>query len=112
MRKLLYRVALYLQGTVMTESELRKIIRELEGLIDMVKKSRNKVIVPQSLIARVTLFIDAFKHHNGIQISENPEVTGIKDLKKFLSQELGIEVNRDYMFRGHRSGMPLHMFVI
>lgn len=34
------------------------------------------------------------------------------ELKMFLSEELGIEVNKDYLFRVNRNGKPLHLLFI
>ena len=112
MRKLLNRLSLYLQGTVMTEIQVRNIIDELEALVKIAEESRKKVIVEESLLSRIKFFLEAFKHHIGLEKSSEPKVMGVEDLKEFLSRELGIKVSKDYVFHPHRNGFPLHLLVI
>jgi|GEM_PF-5616539 len=112
MRKLLNRLSLYLQGTVMTESQVKNIIEELEGLVKISEESGKIVLVPREILTRVNFFLEAFKHHMGIEQSNDPEVMGMEDLKNFLSKELGIKVNKDYIFHPHRKGIPLHLLFI
>lgn len=112
MRKLMNRLSLYLQGTVMTEIQVRNIIDELEALVKISEENSKKVIVSEGLLSRIKVFLEAFKHHIGIEKSNEPKVMGVDDLKDFLSRELGIKVAKDYVFHPHRNGFPLHMLVI
>ena len=112
LRKLLNRLSLYLQGTVMTETQIRNIVHEIEALVKIAEESGKKVIIPHNTISRIKFFIESFKHLTGIEKSHDKDVMGIEHLKDFLSEELGIKVNKDYMFHANRNGIPLHLLLI
>lgn len=112
MRKLLGRLSQYLQGSIMSEAQLKETVNEIEKLTAALKEIKPAHHVPHSLIARVAIFIEAFKHHSGIEVSKDDNIMSMPDLKDFLSRELGIKITRHYLFGGHRSGMPLHYLYV
>lgn len=52
MSKLLNKLALYLQGTIIPENELKRIVHEIEGLLLLLKSLSKKQQVPNELLSR------------------------------------------------------------
>ena len=112
MRKLLGKVSLYLQGSNIPEQEVKNIVTELESLLNIPLGRGNGASIPDDIHSRVNIFLEAFKHYLGIEISNDPDIMGIEDMKVFLSKELGIKPKTDSVFHFHRAASPLHTLFI
>src|SRR5579863_1435822 len=108
MRKLLGKVSLYLQDSHMTEQEIKNIVTELESLLNISPGSSNGVSIPDDIYLRVNIFLKAFKHYLGIEISTDPDIMGIEDMKAFLAKELGIRPKSGSVFHFHKAASPIH----
>lgn len=113
MNKLLSSLSHYLEGKVMTDEQIRYIVSELESLVRISEANGKMNLVPCKILTRINFFLEAFKHHAGIENSCDPDVMGIEDMKSFLSNELGINTNKDYVFLPkNRPAMPVQMLFI
>jgi hypothetical protein len=91
-RRLLKKLGHSLQDPFIPGTEVSNTVRELEELILVAENKRKREVISQDRIIRLKLILEAFKHYAELEISQDPEVLNIINLKDFLARELGVEI--------------------